>query len=280
VLDTVAVERCTGLYGVPTMFIGELDHPRFGEFDLSSLRTGIMAGSPCPIEVMKRVVRDMHMSEVTICYGMTETSPVSFQSSVDDPIERRVSTVGRIHPHVEVKIIDADGHIVPPGVPGELCTRGYLVMQRYWNDTEHTQEAIDPARWMHTGDLATLDSEGYCNIVGRIKDMVIRGGENIYPREIEEFLYRHPKIQDVQVIGVPDRKYGEELCAWVKLKAGVEASADEIRDFCEGQIAHYKIPRYVKFVDSFPMTVTGKIQKYLMREEMVRELRILEERTA
>ena len=280
VLDTVAVERCTGLYGVPTMFIGELDHPRFGEFDLSSLRTGIMAGSPCPIEVMKRVVRDMHMSEVTICYGMTETSPVSFQSSVDDPIERRVSTVGRIHPHVEVKIIDADGHIVPPGVPGELCTRGYLVMQRYWNDTDHTQEAIDSARWMHTGDLATLDSEGYCNIVGRIKDMVIRGGENIYPREIEEFLYRHPKIQDVQVIGVPDRKYGEELCAWVKLKAGVEASADEIRDFCEGQIAHYKIPRYVKFVDSFPMTVTGKIQKYLMREEMVRELRILEERTA
>jgi fatty-acyl-CoA synthase len=280
VLDTVAVERCTGLYGVPTMFIGELDHPRFSEFDLSSLRTGIMAGSPCPIEVMKRVVRDMHMSEVTICYGMTETSPVSFQSSVDDPIERRVSTVGRIHPHVEVKIIDADGHIVPPGVPGELCTRGYLVMQRYWNDTDHTQEAIDPARWMHTGDLATLDSEGYCNIVGRIKDMVIRGGENIYPREIEEFLYRHPKIQDVQVIGVPDRKYGEELCAWVKLKAGVEASADEIQDFCEGQIAHYKIPRYVKFVDSFPMTVTGKIQKYLMREEMVRELRILEERTA
>jgi fatty-acyl-CoA synthase len=280
VLDTVAVERCTGLYGVPTMFIGELDHPRFSEFDLSSLRTGIMAGSPCPIEVMKRVVRDMHMSEVTICYGMTETSPVSFQSSVDDPIERRVSTVGRIHPHVEVKIIDADGHIVPPGVPGELCTRGYLVMQRYWNDTDHTQEAIDPALWMHTGDLATLDSEGYCNIVGRIKDMVIRGGENIYPREIEEFLYRHPKIQDVQVIGVPDRKYGEELCAWVKLKAGVEASADEIQDFCEGQIAHYKIPRYVKFVDSFPMTVTGKIQKYLMREEMVRELRILEERTA
>jgi fatty-acyl-CoA synthase len=280
VLETVAAERCTGLYGVPTMFIGELDHPRFAEFDLSSLRTGIMAGSPCPIEVMKRVVRDMHMSEVTICYGMTETSPVSFQSSVNDPIERRVSTVGRIHPHVEVKIIDADGHIVPPGVPGELCTRGYLVMQRYWNDSEHTQEAIDPARWMHTGDLATLDSEGYCNIVGRIKDMVIRGGENIYPREIEEFLYRHPKIQDVQVIGVPDRKYGEELCAWVKLKAGMEASADEIRDFCEGQIAHYKIPRYVKFVDSFPMTVTGKIQKYLMREEMMRELRVLEERTA
>ena len=216
------------------MFIGELDHPRFKEFDLSSLRTGIMAGSPCPIEVMKRVVRDMHMSEVTICYGMTETSPVSFQSSVDDPIERRVSTVGRIHPHVEVKIVDADGRIVAPGVPGELCTRGYSVMQRYWNDPEHTAEAIDAARWMHTGDLATLDSEGYCNIVGRIKDMVIRGGENIYPREIEEFLYRHPKIQDVQVIGVPDRKYGEELCAWVKLKAGEEASAEEIRDLLPG----------------------------------------------
>jgi fatty-acyl-CoA synthase len=280
VLETVAGERCTGLYGVPTMFIAEIDHPRFNEFDLSSLRTGIMAGSPCPIEVMKRVLRDMHMSEVTICYGMTETSPVSFQSSVDDPIERRVSTVGRIHPHVEVKIIDEAGRIVPPGQPGELCTRGYSVMQRYWNDAEQTGEAIDSGRWMHTGDLATLDTEGYCNIVGRIKDMVIRGGENIYPREIEEFLYRHPKIQDVQVIGVPDRKYGEELCAWVKLKAGEEASAEEIQRFCEGQIAHYKIPRYVKFVDGFPMTVTGKIQKYLMREQMVRDLGVMEEKTA
>lgn len=280
VLETVARERCTGLYGVPTMFIGELDHPRFKEFDLSSLRTGIMAGSPCPIEVMKRVIRDMHMSEVTICYGMTETSPVSFQSSIDDPVERRVSTVGRIHPHVEVKIVDAAGCIVPPGVPGELCTRGYSVMQRYWNDPEQTGEAIDAGRWMHTGDLATLDAEGYCNIVGRIKDMVIRGGENIYPREIEEFLYRHPKIQDVQVIGVPDRKYGEELCAWVKLKAGEEASAEEIQGFCKGQIAHYKIPRYVKFVDGFPMTVTGKIQKYLMREQMERELGCVGEKTA
>jgi fatty-acyl-CoA synthase len=280
VLETVAAERCTGVYGVPTMFIAELDHPRFREFNLSSLRTGIMAGSPCPIEVMKRVVRDMHMSQVTICYGMTETSPVSFQSSVDDPIERRVSTVGRIHPHVEVKIIDHAGRVVPPGEPGELCTRGYTVMQRYWNDPEQTAEAIDSGRWMHTGDLATLDSEGYCNIVGRIKDMVIRGGENIYPREIEEFLYRHPKIQDVQVIGVPDRKYGEELCAWVKLKAGEEASAEEIQRFCEGQIAHYKIPRYVRFVDGFPMTVTGKIQKYLMREQMLRELGVMEEKTA
>jgi fatty-acyl-CoA synthase len=280
VLEAVAGERCTGLYGVPTMFIAELDHPRFSEFDLSSLRTGIMAGSPCPIEVMKRVVRDMHMSQVTICYGMTETSPVSFQSAVDDPIERRVGTVGRIHPHVEVKIIDEAGRIAPPGAPGELCTRGYSVMQRYWNDPDQTADAIDSGRWMHTGDLATLDTEGYCNIVGRIKDMVIRGGENIYPREIEEFLYRHPKIQDVQVIGVPDRKYGEELCAWVKLKPGEEASAEDIRRFCEGQIAHYKIPRYVRFVDGFPMTVTGKIQKYLMREQMLRELGVMEEKTA
>jgi fatty-acyl-CoA synthase len=280
VLETVSRERCTGLYGVPTMFIAELDHPRFKEFDLSTLRTGIMAGSPCPIEVMKRVIRDMHMAEVTICYGMTETSPVSFQSSADDPIERRVSTVGRIHPHVEVKIIDGEGRIVPSGTPGELCTRGYSVMQRYWNDPEQTAEAIDAGHWMHTGDLATIDEEGYCNIVGRIKDMVIRGGENIYPREIEEFLYRHPKVQDVQVIGVPDRKYGEELCAWVKVKAGAEATAEEIRSFCEGQIAHYKIPRYIKFVDSFPMTVTGKIQKYLMREQMMRELGVKEEKTA
>ncbi|CAN5237623.1 AMP-binding protein [soil metagenome] len=280
VLETVARERCTGLYGVPTMFIGELDHPRFKEFDLSSLRTGIMAGSPCPIEVMKRVVRDMHMSEVTIGYGMTETSPVSCQSSIDDPLERRVGTVGRIHPHVEVKIVDGAGQIVPPGMPGELCTRGYSVMQRYWNDPEQTAEAIDEGRWMHTGDLATLDAQGYCNIVGRIKDMVIRGGENIYPREIEEFLYRHPKIQDVQVIGVPDRKYGEELCAWVKLKAGEEASAEEIRVFCQGQIAQFKIPRYIKFVDGFPMTVTGKIQKYLMREQMERELGVVGEKTA
>ncbi len=280
VLETVQAERCTGLYGVPTMFIAELDHAEFGRFELSSLRTGIMAGSPCPIEVMKRVVSEMHMAEVTICYGMTETSPVSFQTSADDPLERRVGTVGRIHPHVEVKIVDGDGRIVPPGTPGELCTRGYSVMRGYWGDPEKTAEAIDAGRWMHTGDLATLDEEGYCNIVGRIKDMVIRGGENIYPREIEEFLYRHPKVQDVQVIGVPDAKYGEELCAWVKLKSGKSASADEIRGFCKGQIAHYKIPRYVKFVDGFPMTVTGKIQKYLMRETMKQELALAEEKTA
>jgi fatty-acyl-CoA synthase len=280
VLETVEAERCSGLYGVPTMFIAELGHAEFKRFNLSSLRTGIMAGSPCPIEVMKQVVKDMHMNEVTICYGMTETSPVSFQTSADDPLEKRVGTVGRIHPHVEVKIVDADGRIVPPGKPGELCTRGYSVMRGYWNDEEKTGEAIDQGRWMHTGDLATIDEEGYCNIVGRIKDMVIRGGENIYPREIEEFLYKHPKVADVQVIGVPDSKYGEELCAWVRLKAGQTCTDEEIRQFCQGQIAHYKIPRYVKFVDAFPMTVTGKIQKYLMREQARQELGLEEEKTA
>jgi fatty-acyl-CoA synthase len=280
VLETVEAEGCTGLYGVPTMFIAELGHAEFKRFDLSTLRTGIMAGSPCPIEVMKQVVKDMHMNEVTICYGMTETSPVSFQTSADDPLAKRVGSVGRIHPHVEVKIVDADGRIVPPGTPGELCTRGYSVMRGYWNDEEKTREAIDPGRWMHTGDLATIDAEGYCNIVGRIKDMVIRGGENIYPREIEEFLYKHPKVADVQVIGVPDRKYGEELCAWIRLKANVTCTDEEIRQFCQGQIAHYKIPRYVKFVDAFPMTVTGKIQKYLMREQARRELGLEEEKTA
>jgi fatty-acyl-CoA synthase len=280
VLETVQAERCTGLYGVPTMFIAELGHAEFKRFDLSTLRTGIMAGSPCPTEVMKRVNAEMHMSEVTICYGMTETSPVSFQTAADDPLEKRVGSVGRIHPHVEVKIVDGEGRIVPPGTPGELCTRGYSVMQGYWNDAEKTAEAIDAGRWMHTGDVATLDEDGYCNIVGRIKDMVIRGGENIYPREIEEFLYRHPKVQDVQVIGVPDSKYGEELCAWVRLKPGQTATPEEIRDFCKGQIAHYKIPRYVKFVDAFPMTVTGKIQKYLMREQMKKELGLAEEKTA
>ena len=280
VLETVEAEGCTALYGVPTMFIAELDHPEFKRFDLSSLRTGIMAGSPCPIEVMRRCVDEMHMSEVTIAYGMTETSPVSFQTSHDDPLERRVGTVGRVHPHVEVKIVDAEGRIVPPGTPGELCTRGYSVMLGYWDDAERTAEAIDRARWMHTGDLATLDEDGYCNIVGRLKDMVIRGGENVYPREVEEFLYRHTKIADVQVIGVPDRKYGEELCAWVKLKPGEAATAEEIQDFCRGQIAHYKIPRYIHFVDAFPMTVTGKVQKFMMRAETIRELGLAEEKTA
>jgi len=279
-LSAVAEERCTALYGVPTMFIAMLDHPEFGSFDLATLRTGIMAGSPCPVEVMKRAVEKMHMREVTIAYGMTETSPVSFQSSTDDPIERRVATVGRIHPHCEVKIIDAQGRIVPRGTPGELCTRGYSVMLGYWEDESMTREVLDPAGWMHTGDLATLDEQGYCNIVGRIKDMVIRGGENIYPREIEEFLYQHPEVRDVQVVGVPDSKYGEELCAWIVLHEGATLDAQGVRRFCEGQIAHYKIPRYVKFVEAFPLTVTGKVQKYLIREQMKRELGLEEGKTA
>jgi fatty-acyl-CoA synthase len=262
------------------MFIAMLDHPQFGEFDLSSLRTGIMAGSPCPVEVMKNVVDRMHMSEVTIAYGMTETSPVSFQSGTDDPLDRRVSTVGRIHPHCEVKIVDNEGKIVPRGAVGELCTRGYSVMLGYWDDAEKTAEAIDKAGWMHTGDLATIDAEGYCNIVGRIKDMVIRGGENVYPREIEEFLYRHPKVRDVQVVGLPDAKYGEELCALIIVREGQRLTADEIRDFCQGQIARYKIPRYIKFVDEFPMTVTGKIQKYRIRQQMMREFGLEEAKTA
>jgi fatty-acyl-CoA synthase len=279
-LEAVEAEHCTGLYGVPTMFIAELGHPEFKRFDLSSLRTGIMAGSPCPIEVMKRCVSEMNMSEVTIAYGMTETSPVSTQTSYDDPLERRVGTVGRIHPHVEIKIVDTDGRIVPPNTPGELCTRGYSVMLGYWDDEGRTAEVIDRAGWMHTGDLATLDEDGYCNIVGRIKDMVIRGGENVYPREVEEFLFRHPGIETVQVVGVPDQKYGEELCAWVKLKVDAEATAEEIQSFCKGQIAHYKIPRYIKFVDAFPMTVTGKVQKFIMREETIKELGLSEQRTA
>ncbi|MFM9886389.1 MAG: AMP-binding protein [Burkholderiales bacterium] len=279
-LQTVAEERCTALYGVPTMFIAELEHPDFHKFDLSSLRTGMMAGSPCPIEVMRRCVETMHLTEITIGYGMTETSPVSFQTAIEDPLERRVSTVGRVHPHVEVKIIDAEGRIVPRGTPGELCTRGYSVMLRYWDDAERTAQAIDPAGWMHTGDLAVIDAEGFCNIVGRIKDLVIRGGENVYPREVEEFLYRHPKIQEVQVFGVPDPKYGEELCAWVKPRTGETLTEDDVREFCRGQIAHYKIPRYVRFVEDFPMTVTGKMQKFLMRERMIAELGLQEVATA
>src|SRR4051812_1113443 len=269
-LQTIEREKCTALYGVPTMFIAELDHPDFAKFDLTSLRTGIMAGAPCPIEVMKRANELMNMREVTIAYGMTETSPVSFQSATDDPLERRVSTVGRIHPHLEVKIVDTEGRAVPIGQPGELCTRGYSVMLGYWGDAGKTAEVIDAARWMHTGDLATLDEEGYCNIVGRIKDMVIRGGENLYPREIEEYLFRHPKVQEVQVFGVEDPKYGEELCAWIRLREGETMSEDEVRAFCQGQIAHQKVPRYIQFVDEFPMTVTGKAQKFMMRR-MVEE---------
>ncbi len=279
-LQTVEKERCTALYGVPTMFIAELGHPDFKRFDLSSLRTGIMAGSPCPIEVMRRCVSEMNMSEVTIAYGMTETSPVSTQTSFDDPLERRVGTVGRVHPHVEVKIVDSEGRIVAPNTPGELCTRGYSVMLGYWDDEERTAEAIDRAGWMHTGDLATLDEDGYCNIVGRLKDMVIRGGENIYPREIEEFLYRHPKIEAAQVVGVPDPRYGEELCAWVKLKPCETATGEEIQAFCKGQIAHYKIPRYIRLVEEFPMTVTGKVQKFIIRERMMQELELTEQATA
>jgi len=280
VLEAVQAERCTALHGVPTMFIAVLDHPDFAKYDLSTLRTGIMAGSPCPVEVMKRVAGTMNMREVTIAYGMTETSPVSFQSSVDDPLERRVSTVGRIQPHIEVKVVDAEGRVVPRGEKGELLTRGYCVMLGYWNDEEKTREAIDAAGWMHTGDLATIDAEGYCNIVGRSKDMVIRGGENIYPREVEEFLYRHPKVQDVQCVGVPDDKYGEELCACVVLRAGMSSTEEEIREFCRGQIAHYKIPRYVKFVEGFPMTVTGKIQKYLLRQQMSDEMGLKAQKAA
>ena len=280
VLTTVATERCTALHGVPTMFIAMLDHPDFPRHDLSSLRTGIMAGAPCPIEVMKRVIERMNMSEVTIAYGMTETSPVSFQSSTSDSVERRVSTVGRIQPHIEVKIVDAEGRIVPRGTAGELLTRGYSVMLGYWGDETRSRESIDAARWMHTGDLATIDDEGFCNIVGRLKDMVIRGGENVYPREIEEFLYRHPKVQDVQVFGVPDAKFGEELCAWIKLRPGQQCTDEDIRAFCRGQIAHYKIPRYVRFVDAFPMTVTGKVQKFVMRDQMKAELGVLEQKTA
>ena len=279
-LEAVQAEGCTALYGVPTMFIAELDHPEFARFDFSTLRTGIMAGAPCPIEVMRRVVEQMNMREVTIAYGMTETSPVSFQSAVDDPTERRVSTVGRIHPHLEVKIVDTEGRVVPRGQSGELCTRGYSVMLGYWGEAEKTAEVIDAARWMHTGDLAILDDEGYCNIVGRIKDMVIRGGENLYPREIEEFLFRHPKIQQVQVFGVPDPRYGEELCAWIRVREGETMTEDEVRAFCQGQIAHQKIPRYVQFVDEFPMTVTGKVQKFIMRQIVEEQFGLKPDETA
>ena len=279
-LRTIELEKCTALYGVPTMFIAELDHPEFSSFDLKSLRTGIMAGAPCPVEVMKRVNREMNMGEVTIAYGMTETSPVSFQSSTDDPLERRVATVGRIHPHVEVKVVDLEGRVVPRGERGELCTRGYSVMLGYWDEAEKTRDVLDASGWMHTGDIAIIDAEGYCNIVGRIKDMVIRGGENLYPREIEEFLFRHPKIQDVQIFGVADERYGEELCAWIRTRSGETLTADEVRSFCHGQIAHNKIPRYVEFVDEFPMTVTGKIQKFLMRDAVETRLGLTAAKTA
>ena len=272
-LEAVAAEKCTALYGVPTMFIGELDHPRFDEFDLSTLRTGIMAGSPCPVEVMKNVVARMHMRDVTICYGMTETSPVSTQTTADDPLDKRVGSVGRVHPHVEVKIVDPDsGAIVLRGKSGELCTRGYSVMIGYWKNDEATHTAIDPSRWMHTGDLATMDEEGYVNIVGRIKDMIIRGGENVYPREIEEFLHTHAGVSEAQVIGVPSEKYGEEVMAWVRTRPGFTLTDAEMTAFCTGKIASYKIPRHWRFVEEFPMTVTGKVQKFRMREIAVQDL--------
>ena len=278
-LAAVAEERCTALHGVPTMFIAELAHPEFASFDLSSLRTGIMAGSPCPVETMNQVVTRMHMSEVTIAYGMTETSPVSFQSATTDPLDKRTTTVGRIQPHLEVKIVDASGQTVPIGETGELCTKGYSVMSGYWGDAEKTRESVVDG-WMHTGDLATIDADGYCNIVGRSKDMVIRGGENIYPREIEEYLFRHPKIQNVQVFGVPDEKNGEELCAWIVLREDEQATEEDIKSFCRGQIAHYKVPKYIRFVDAMPMTVTGKVQKFAMRDEMIRALKLSEQKTA
>ncbi len=271
-MQTVVAERCTALYGVPTMFIAELALPDFAKYDCTTLRTGIMAGSPCPVEIMKRVQSEMHMPEVTICYGMTETSPVSTQTAVDDPLDKRTGTVGRVHPHLEVKIVDEEGRIVPRGTPGELCTRGYSVMLGYWNDAQSSALAVDPARFMHTGDIATMDDDGYVNIAGRIKDMVIRGGENVYPREVEEFLYTHPAIEDVSVIGVPDVRYGEELCAWIVLHRGHDVDEEAIKAFCRGKIAHYKVPRYVRFVAAFPMTVTGKVQKYKMREISTGEL--------
>jgi len=278
-LDAVQAHRCTHLHGVPTMFIAELDLPQFAGFDLASLRGGIMAGSPCPVEVMKRVQAQMNMREVTIAYGMTETSPVSFQSAADDPLERRVSTVGRVLPHLQVKIVDAEGRTVPVGEKGELCTKGYSVMLGYWDDAARTAEAVVDG-WMHTGDLATLDDEGYGNIVGRVKDMLIRGGENVYPREVEEFLFRHPKVAQVQVFGVPDLKYGEEVCAFIVLKPGESATAGDIRAFCDGQIAHYKIPRHIRFVPELPMTVTGKAQKFVMRAQMIEALGLAEQKTA
>ena len=271
-LAALARHRCTVLYGVPSMFIAQLEHANFSTYDTSTLRTGIMAGAPCPIDTMRAVINRMHMHEVTIAYGMTETSPVSFQSRIDDPIERRVTTVGRIHPHVEVKIVDASGKIAPIGTAGELCTRGYSVMRGYWDDAERSSEAIDASGWMHSGDLATIDEQGYCKIVGRLKDMLIRGGENIYPREIEEFLLRHPKVQSAQVFGVPDHRLGEEVCAFIVLKTNQSATAEEIQSFCRGQISHHKVPRYIRFVPEFPMTATGKPQKFVMREQILSEL--------
>lgn len=279
VLAAVQSEQCTALYGVPTMFIAQLAEPTFAQSDLSSLRTGIMAGSICPMPVMRRVIDEMHMEDVTIAYGMTETSPVSCQTATGDSLEKRVSTVGRVQPHIEIKVIDEQNQTVPRGTAGELCTRGYSVMLGYWDDEEKTSEALDAEGWMHTGDIAQMDAEGYCQIVGRIKDMVIRGGENLYPKEIEEYIYGHPGVEDVQVIGVPDDKYGEELCAWISLRPGSAATEEDIRSFCRNEIAHHKIPRYIRFVDEFPMTITGKVQKYKMRDVMIQTLEQARRRT-
>ena len=271
-LEAVAAERCTALHGVPTMFIAELEHPRFCAFDLSSLRTGIMAGAPCPVEIMKRVQGAMHMREVLISYGQTETSPVNHQTRADDPLDKQVETVGRPGPHLEIKLTGPDGAVVPIGAPGEICCRGYAVIQGYWDEPERTAETIDAAGWLHSGDLGVMDADGYTRIVGRLKDMIIRGGENVYPREVEEFLFTHPAVQEVQVFGVADRKYGEQVCAWIKLRAGHSPDEDDIRAFCKDRIAHFKVPRHVRFVDAIPMTVTGKPQKFKMREAMEGEL--------
>jgi fatty-acyl-CoA synthase len=271
-LEAVAAEKCTALHGVPTMFIAELEHPRFKEFDLSSLRTGIMAGAPCPVEVMKRVQHDMHMKEVLIAYGQTETSPVNHQTTKDDPLDKQVATVGRPGPHLEIKLIDEHGAVVPIGTPGEICCRGYSVMQGYWDEPVRTAETIDKSGWLHSGDLGVMDAEGYTAIVGRLKDMIIRGGENVYPREVEEFLFTHDAVEQVQVFGVPDKKYGEQVCAWIKLRHGHTLDEEAVRAFCKDRIAHFKVPRYVRFVDDIPMTVTGKPQKFKMRDVMVREL--------
>ncbi|MEC7571630.1 MAG: AMP-binding protein, partial [Pseudomonadota bacterium] len=279
-LRALADERCTAVYGVPTMFVGMLQHPEIKDFDLGALRTGIMAGAPCPIEVMKQCVTDMNLTDITIAYGMTETSPVSFQTSASDPLERRVSTVGRVHPHVECKIIDEQGATVAPGVQGELCTRGYSVMKGYWDEPDLSAQAIDADGWMHSGDLAVIDAEGYGNITGRVKDMIVRGGENVYPAEVENYLFRHPAVREVQVFGVPDEKFGEEVCAWIVLAQDAAASAEEITAFCRGQIAHYKVPRYIQFKDALPMTVTGKPQKFKMRAAMMAEMGLTAIKTA
>jgi fatty-acyl-CoA synthase len=271
-LEAVAEERCTALHGVPTMFIAELEHPRFGEFDLSSLRTGVMAGSPCPVEVMNKVIAQMHMSEVLIAYGQTETSPINHMTAIDDPIDKRVGTVGRPAAHCEIRICGPDGRTLPVGEHGEICCRGYGVMLGYWGDEEKTRETIDAEGWLHSGDIGVMDAEGYTQITGRIKDMIIRGGENIYPREVEEFLYRHPAILDVQVFGVPDAKYGEQVCAWIRTRPGMSLRAEDVESFCRDQITHFKIPRHIRFVEEFPMTVTGKVQKFRMREAMAAEL--------